>query len=69
MYYAYLFIIADILLVGFIVAEVFLIVRKWRKEKLEGDVEEVPESVKEIDQEWGEEEDTNDTNSSSETND
>ncbi|MGC9780532.1 MAG: hypothetical protein HZR80_14905 [Candidatus Heimdallarchaeota archaeon] len=66
---AYLFIIADVLLVGFIVTEIFLVVRKWRKEKSEDEAGEEPESGEFIDQEWGEEENTNETNTGSETND
>ena len=52
---AYLFIIMDILLVGFIALELFLLIRKWKKEKTEvNDTEETEDAV-EIDQEWNEE--------------
>lgn len=66
---AYLFIIVDILLIGFIFAEIFLMVRKWRKEKVKGDIEEQPESKEIIDQEWGEEENVNQIEISSDVND
>ena len=50
----YLFIIADILLVGFIALEVFLLVRKWKKSKEVPAEEQEPETVK-IEEEWNEE--------------
>lgn len=52
---AYLFIIMDVLLVGFITLELFLFIRKWRKEKTEvsGTVE--TETQLEINEEWTEE--------------
>lgn len=48
---SYLFIIADILLVGFIVLETVLLVRKWKKGK-----EEPPEDqeIEKIEEEWDE---------------
>jgi len=51
---SYLFIIADILLVGFIALEVFLLVRKWKKGKEEPAEDQEPEIVK-IEEEWDEE--------------
>ena len=50
----YLFVIMDVLLVAFMVLEIFLIVRKWRKEK---NAELVETNGKtEIEKEWDEEE-------------
>ncbi|NHJ39241.1 MAG: hypothetical protein FK731_04350 [Asgard group archaeon] len=51
---AYLFIIMDILLVGFIVLELFLFIRKWKKEKTEGSDAIETEISTEINQEWNE---------------
>jgi hypothetical protein len=51
---SYLFIIADILLVGFMALEIFLLVRKYKKSKEEPTEEQEPEIV-EIEEEWDEE--------------
>ena len=50
---AYLFIIADILLVGFIVLETVLLVRKWKKGKEEPLEDQEPE-IEKIEEEWDE---------------
>ncbi|NHJ46757.1 MAG: hypothetical protein FK733_03115 [Asgard group archaeon] len=52
---AYLFIIMDILLVSFICLEIFLLVRKWKKEKDKPDDAEESEDTVEITEEWNEE--------------
>ena len=51
---AYLFIIADILLLAFMGLEIFLLVRKWKKEKTAESEEENldSEDSTEIHQEW-----------------
>ena len=51
---SYLFIIADILLVGFIGLEIFLLIRKWKKEKEKPPEKQEPE-IEKIDEEWNEE--------------
>ncbi|MBK5115182.1 MAG: hypothetical protein KGD59_13315 [Candidatus Heimdallarchaeota archaeon] len=51
---SYLFIIADILLVGFMALEIFLLVRKYKKGKEEPTEEQEPDIV-EIEEEWDEE--------------
>lgn len=51
---SYLFIIADILLVGFMILEIFLLVRNYKKSKEEPTEELEPETVK-IEEEWDEE--------------
>lgn len=49
----YLFIIADILLLVFIGLEIFLVIRKWKKEKaIEEGTEEATEAKIEIKKEW-----------------
>ncbi|MCK5047203.1 MAG: hypothetical protein KAJ76_03590 [Candidatus Heimdallarchaeota archaeon] len=50
---AYLFIIADVLLVGFIVLETVLLARKWKKSKEEPLEDQEPEKEK-IEEEWDE---------------
>ena len=47
----YLFIIADILLVGFIALEIVLLVRKWKKGKEELLEDQEPE-IEKIEEEW-----------------
>jgi hypothetical protein len=54
---SYLFIIIDIILVGFIVLEVFLLIRKSKKK--EAIDESKGEEVVEIDQEWNEDQQEN----------
>ncbi|MHA1557009.1 MAG: hypothetical protein ACTSPM_08770 [Candidatus Heimdallarchaeota archaeon] len=50
---AYLFIIADVLLLAFMGLEIFLVVRKWKKEKaIEDGTEESTEENIEIKKEW-----------------
>ncbi len=50
---AYLFIIADVLLLAFMGLEIFLVVRKWKKEKaVEEGTEESTEENIEIKKEW-----------------
>jgi predicted permease len=51
---SYLFIIADILLIGFIGLEIFLLVRKWKKDKEKPSEKQEPE-IEKIDEEWNEE--------------
>jgi len=51
---SYLFIIADILLVGFIGLEIFLLVRRWKKGKEES-TENQELKTEMIDEEWNEE--------------
>ena len=55
---SYLFIIMDILLVGFIVLEIVLMYRKWKKEKEQpDDADEALRDVQ-IEKQWGEEDKT-----------
>jgi hypothetical protein len=65
---AYLFIIMDILLVGFICLEIFLLVRKWKKSKEEPEDEEKQEEIVKITEEWNEEQ-SEETTSGSKKND
>ncbi len=51
---SYLFIIADILLIGFIALEIFLLVRKWKKGKDEP-IEKQELEIEKIDEEWNDE--------------
>ncbi|MCE7746069.1 MAG: hypothetical protein GPJ52_13130 [Candidatus Heimdallarchaeota archaeon] len=51
---AYLFIIADVLLVGFIALEIVLLVRKWKKGK-EEPLEDQEQEIEKIEEEWDEE--------------
>lgn len=50
---SYLFIIADILLVGFIALEIVLLVRKWKKGK-EEPPEDQEQEIEKIEEEWDE---------------
>ncbi len=52
---SYLFIIADILLVGFIALEIVLLVRKWKKGK-EEPLEDQEQEIEKIEEEWDEKE-------------
>ena len=50
---SYLFIIADILLIGFIALEIVLLVRKWKKGK-EKPLEDQEQEIEKIEEEWDE---------------
>ena len=52
---SYLFIIADILLIGFIALEIVLLVRKWKKGK-EKPLEDQEQEIEKIEEEWDEKE-------------
>ena len=53
----YLFVIMDVLLISFMVLEIYLIIRKWRKEKKEGLSENNENNENtEIEKEWDDEE-------------
>ncbi len=57
---AYLFIIADVLLLAFMGLEIFLLVRKWKKKKtIEDGTEEATEDKIEIEKEWDTTEEAN----------
>ena len=50
---AFLFIIADVLLLAFMGLEIFLLVRKWKKKKaIDDGIEEATEEKIEIEKEW-----------------
>lgn len=57
----YIFVIIDILLICFIALEIFLTIRKWRKQK-EGDIEDEQEVKEEINKEWNKKEEEKQTN-------
>jgi len=65
----YLFIIMDILLTGFIVIELVLMIRKWKKEKNQPSIEEEEASkIVQIEQEWDEDSKKEDEDKQQESN-
>jgi len=58
---AYIFVIIDILLICFIALEIFLTIRKWRKQK-KGDIEDEQKVKEEINKEWNKKEEEKQTN-------